>query len=89
MQVIKKGRPQRGWAKEFTCSGKGNGGGGCGAVLLVEQGDLYKTHNYDYGGGHDVYVTFRCAECGVQTDIDYDGPDYSSIREREHGSCDR
>jgi hypothetical protein len=69
MKVIKKGREQKGWAKEFTCTGAGNGGGGCGAVLLVEQSDVYLTHHYDYGGGHDIYNTFRCTLCGVETDI--------------------
>lgn len=69
MQVLEKGRPQKGWTKEFVCTGAGNGGGGCGAKLLVEQNDVYQTHHYDYGGGHDVYNTFRCPECGVQTDI--------------------
>jgi hypothetical protein len=69
MKVLEKGRPQKGWAKEFTCTGAGNGNGGCGAKLLVEQDDVYNTHRYDYGGGHDVFNTFRCPECGVQTDI--------------------
>jgi len=69
MKVVKKGRQQKGWSKEFTCTGKGNGNGGCGAVLLVEQPDLYSTHHYDYGGGHDVFTTFQCCECGVETDI--------------------
>lgn len=43
MKIIKEGRKQTGWSKELTCTGKGNGGGGCGAVLLVEQTDLYNT----------------------------------------------
>ncbi len=87
MKVLTPGRPQRGWAKEFTCTGSGNGGGGCGATLLVEQGDLYKTHNYDYSGGHDVYITFTCACCSVETDIKYDGPKYSEIPDKRghHG----
>lgn len=75
MKILAQGRPQRGWAAEFVCTGKGNGGGGCGARLLVEHPDLYYTHHYDYGGGHDMYVTFRCTACGVETDIDrYTGP---------------
>jgi hypothetical protein len=69
MKIIKKGRPQKGWAKEFTCTGAGNGGGGCNAVLLVEKDDVYLTHCYDYGGGHDVFNTFRCPQCKVETDI--------------------
>jgi len=86
MKVIKKGREQRGWAKEFECTGNGNGGGGCGAILLVEEADLYKTHQYDYGGGHDVYITFRCCECGVQTDVKgVPGNVTSNIPDHEHG----
>ncbi len=69
MKIIKKGRAQVGWSKEFTCTGSGNGGGGCGAKLLVSVGDLYHTHRYDYGGGHDIFTTFTCAQCGVETDI--------------------
>lgn len=43
MRIIEKGRPQQGWSREEICTGKGNGGGGCGARLLVEQGDLFVT----------------------------------------------
>lgn len=69
MKVITSGDGRKGWAKEFTCAGTGNGGGGCGAVLLVEADDLFKTHNTDYGGGYDSYTTFRCPECNVLTDV--------------------
>lgn len=69
MQVIKKGRPQKGWAKEFECTGKGNGGGGCKAVLLVEQADVFRTNSHHYDGSSESYATFRCSECGVWTDI--------------------
>lgn len=70
MKIIKPGRTQKGWAKEFTCTGRGNGGGGCGAKLLVEHSDLYPTSSSHYDGSTDHYVTFRCPSCGVQTDID-------------------
>lgn len=69
MKVFKKGRPQRGWSKEFECTGKGNGGGGCGAKLLVEEGDLLRTGSHCYDGSSDYYVSFICSECGVMTDI--------------------
>jgi hypothetical protein len=69
MRVLKPGRQQRGWSKEFECTGKGNGGGGCGAVLLVEQGDLYKTYSHALYET-DTHVTFCCAACGVETDVD-------------------
>ena len=68
MKVVKKGRAQKGWAQEFTCTGKGNGNGGCGAVLLVEEGDLYQTCN-SCMGETEYYTTFKCACCGVETDV--------------------
>lgn len=68
MKVIKPGRKQTGWAREYTCTGTGNGGGGCSALLLVEQPDLYITSSTHYDET-DHFVTFQCPECGVQTDI--------------------
>ena len=70
MKVLKKGREQKGWSKEYTCSGRGNGGGGCGAVLLVSAEDLYRTSSSSYDGSTDHYVTFRCPCCSVQTDAE-------------------
>lgn len=69
MRVIRKGRPQRGWSQEFECTGRGNDGGGCGAQLLVEIGDVFETTRC-CRDEVDYYVTFRCSECGVLTDID-------------------
>lgn len=69
MRVLKKGRPQRGWSKEFTCTGEGNGGGGCGAQLLVSETDLYQTVNCCYDGSKDYFTTFSCCACGVETDV--------------------
>ena len=48
MKVLKKGNGQKGWTKEFTCSGAGNGNGGCGAELLVD-GDYYMVGTCDSG----------------------------------------
>ena len=80
MKIIEPGRPQKGWAKEFKCTGEGNYGGGCGAVLLVEHGDLYVTHRYCYTE-HDTFITFRCVACRVETDIkNYTGPTVSRGR---------
>jgi len=84
MKVISKGDGRSGWAKEFICTGAGNGNGGCGAKLLVEENDLYKTHNYDYGGGHDVYTTFKCPECNNETDVNV--PSSVNVREKESSS---
>lgn len=80
MKVIKEGDGRKGWAKEFKCTGGGNGNGGCHAILLVEANDLYKTHNYDYGGGHDTFTTFECPLCHNETDVSVP----SSVEVREH-----
>jgi mevalonate kinase len=66
MKILKPGRKQNGWATKATCTG--NGGGGCGAQLLVEQGDLYRTSSSSLGET-DYFVTFRCTACGVETDL--------------------
>jgi hypothetical protein len=68
MEVVKKGRPQKGWTSKFTCTGHGNGGGGCGAVLLVSEGDLYQTSS-SCRDETDYFTTFCCCECGVETDV--------------------
>ena len=69
MKIVKLGRKQKGWAKEFECTGKGNGDGGCGAILLVEEADLFATSSSHYDGSTDYYTTFKCISCGVLTDI--------------------
>lgn len=69
MKVIKKGRPQKGWAQECECTGSGNKGGGCGATLLVEEGDLFQTYASYMGRDEEWFVTFKCSECGVLTDL--------------------
>jgi hypothetical protein len=71
MKVLKKGREQKGWSTKATCTGIGNGGGGCKAKLLVEEPDLFQTSHQSYGDScPDYYATFRCSECGVLTDLD-------------------
>jgi len=70
MKVLKKGRKQKGWSVEFKCTGGGNGGGGCGAELLIEISDCYITSQHCIGDDYpDEFVTFTCAECGVETDL--------------------
>jgi hypothetical protein len=67
MKFLEKGP---GWSMKCRCTGNGNGGCGCGALLQIEKDDIYLTHSYDYGGGHDIFYTFRCLECGAETDIE-------------------
>jgi hypothetical protein len=68
MQTIRPGRKQKGWAIEQSCTGRGNGGGGCGALLLVEEDDVFCTYSHSRDET-DVFYTFRCQECGVLTDL--------------------
>lgn len=68
MKVLKKGRPQKGRAKEFVCSGSGYGGGGCGATLLVEEGDL-KSLVAGCFDEFSTYYWFECPECGSKTEV--------------------
>lgn len=70
MKVLKKGRKQQGWTTKQTCTGKGNGNGGCGAELLVEIDDIFRTENHSYDGSSDYFHTFECADCRVLTDIE-------------------
>lgn len=85
MKVIKKGREQKGWSKEYTCTGKGNGDGGCGARLLVSEGDFYETSS-SCMGEVDYYITFRCPCCGVETDIDdVPGRMWTVVRSKRRG----
>lgn len=69
MKVLKKGRKQNGRAKEYKCTGRGDGGGGCGALLLVEEKDVYQTQS-SCMGETEYYQTFRCPDCKVQTDVE-------------------
>lgn len=66
MKVIEEGKD---WNLEKRCTGSGNGGGGCNALLGISIYDIYLTHNYDYGGGHDIFYTFKCPCCQVETDL--------------------
>jgi hypothetical protein len=68
MKLLKKGRDENGWSVEASCSGEGNEGGGCGALLLVEQADLFRTSS-SARDETTYYTTFRCPECHVMTDI--------------------
>jgi len=72
MKVLKKGREQKGWAKEFKCTASGNGEEGCGAKLLVEEADIkYTGSKHCYGDSSpDYFYGFICPDCGGVTDVD-------------------
>jgi len=65
MKVLQKGTGQKGWARKMRCTGRGNRGCGCGAILLVEFADLFKT----FSSARDettTYITFKCCECSAE-----------------------
>jgi hypothetical protein len=79
MKVIKPGNTHKAWTRKLTCTGSGNGGEGCGAVLEVTFTDIYETANCDYMGDCDHYKTFCCPCCGAETDISTKATNYYQI----------
>lgn len=69
MRILEAGNTQKGWSKRLRCTGEGNCNGGCGALLLVEQADIFMTASHHYDGSSDYYQTFKCSSCGVLTDF--------------------
>lgn len=71
MKILKAGGTKKVWTKKVTCTGAGNGNsGGCGAKLLVAEGDLYSTYRSDlHGNNLRTYITFTCPCCQTKTDI--------------------
>lgn len=80
MKVLKKGRKQKGRSIKLSCTGEGNGDGGCGAKLLVSEYDMYNTYSHALHET-DTYITFECPECGVETDVDENSVRYFDIVE--------
>lgn len=79
MKVLKEGKGN--WSREETCTGKGNGDGGCGAVLLLEEGDFFYTYSH-IKDETDRFISFRCPCCSVLTDVK-NIPSRISIRGKE------
>ncbi len=66
MKILEKGE---GWSIKQTCTGRGNGTGGCNSVLLVEKEDVYLTRSSDDYGDLDYFYTFNGPVCGVETNF--------------------
>ena len=81
MKILKRGTIPPTWKERVICTGKGNGGGGCGSNLEVHLEDVYQTTSTDYGGGTDSYYTIMCPVCSVETDIK--GPSSAVPMKRE------
>lgn len=69
MKILKKGTIPPAWSERVICTGKGNGGCGCGSNLEVHLEDVYRTNSYCYDGSSDSYYTIMCPVCNVETDI--------------------
>ena len=71
MKVLKKGTQSPDFSVEVTCKGNRISNSGCGALLLVEQADIYLA---EYGSGMDDYTevlyVFTCPECGKENALD-------------------
>ncbi len=59
MRLIRAGS-DTGWGRELRCTGKGNNLNGCGALLLVEKGDLHIA---------EAVACFKCPGCNAWTDV--------------------
>ena len=72
MKVLKPGKKGTDWTIQHACTGWGNGGKGCDALLEVEKKDLryFKgVSNPGSWGDSDPAVCFKCPVCGVITDL--------------------
>lgn len=55
----------RGWSAEVRCTGAGNEGQGCGALLAVGRTDVFNSCTYAR-----PIATVECHRCGAWTDLD-------------------
>lgn len=79
MKILKPGTTEH----KRTCTGTGNDGGGCGAVLLVSRGDLFRTSRHCYGDEYPEYfITFKCPQCAVLTDTKFPGVHHVDLPSR-------
>lgn len=68
MKVLREGKA---WILEHECTGWGNGGKGCGALLGISRTDLryYKGDPVVHCASRDPAVMFKCPCCGQVTDL--------------------
>lgn len=69
MEILTKGKDVQSWSIDWNCTGYGNGGGGCDALLRVEESDFFRTPDSDMSGHHGYFSTFQCPICKVWTDV--------------------
>ena len=71
MKVLEFGKFTDQWNIKHRCTGSGNGGNGCEALLEVEKSDLRHYPSRDTGswGDCDEAVLFKCPICDTLTDL--------------------
>jgi hypothetical protein len=71
MKILEPGRVGETWTMQHRCTGWGNGGNGCNALLEVEKSDLrfFRGVPGDSWGSRDPAVTFKCPCCSTLTDL--------------------
>lgn len=71
MKVIEAGKIGEYWSIKHRCTGWGNSGKGCEALLEIDFDDLrYCTPIHsDSWGGREAAVSFKCPCCGKVTDL--------------------
>jgi len=71
MKILKEGTKPEEWKLEIKCTGFGNSGGGCGAILEVVISDLvyYAGVSGDSWGSRDSAYSIKCISCGTCTDL--------------------
>jgi hypothetical protein len=93
MKIIEPGKfgEENHWNMQHRCTGWGNGGKGCDALLEVDFEDLryFAGVPGDTWGSRDPAVTFKCPCCSTLTDLGLNDwpknyrtlPQYHSSRE--------
>jgi len=72
MKILEPGKNGKTtWSVQHRCTGWGNGGNGCEALLEIEYSDLryFPGVPGDSWGSRDPAVCFKCPCCGKLTDL--------------------
>lgn len=72
MKVVKPGRNDPAWKREFDC-------GSCGAVVEVERSDLYTTTTDNFLEGRVTLVEFTCCSCCYENTVEIDQGQWKDI----------
>jgi hypothetical protein len=70
MKVLRNEEGPDRWKKKVYCTGKGYGGGGCGALLEIHEEDVIEEINRDYDGFTSYDYLFICPLCEKSTSLD-------------------